>query len=175
MADLRPRPGVRRQATVAAAAVVAAALLLGGAGLVLVLQRALTQTLQDSLTGILDEDASVLAARGTAGLELSERDEGPDNVLVQVISRHGDSGSVVYTSRRARRTPVTNLSPQHGQTLISGRSLLPRPSSLQEPLVVARRVDHAGAPYVLVASASQSTRQQAVLTTATLLSVAVPL
>ncbi len=173
MARPRSRPGVRRQATIAAAAVVAAALLLGGAGLVLVLQRALTQTLQDSLTGILDEDATVLAARGTAGLELSERNEGPDNVLVQVISRA--SGSVVYTSRPGRSTPTTTLSPQEGQTLVTGRSLMPRPSSLQVPLVMARGVDHADAPYVLVASASQSTRQQAVLTTATLLTVAVPL
>nr|WP_323097403.1 HAMP domain-containing sensor histidine kinase [Intrasporangium sp. YIM S08009] len=175
MARLRSRPGVRRQATVAAAVVVAVALLVGGSLLVLVLQRALTQTLQDSITGIVNEDASVLAAKGTAGLERSERDEGPDNVLVQVISRQGGSDTVVYTSRPTRTTPVTDLAPQDGQTLVSGRSLLPPPPSLQAPLVVARGVDHGDAPYVLVASASQSTRKQAVLTTATLLSAAVPL
>ena len=175
MARLRSRPGVRRQATVAAAVVVAVALLVGGSLLVLVLQRALTQTLQDSITAIVNEDASVLAAKGTAGLELSERDEGPDNVLVQVISRQGGVDRVVYTSRPTRTTPVTHLAPHDGQTLVSGRSLLPRPQSLQAPLVVARGVDHADTPYVLVASALQSTREQAVLTTATLLAAAVPL
>ncbi len=166
---------MRRQATVAAAVVVAVALLVGGSLLVLVLQRALTQTLQDSITAIVNEDASVLAARGTPGLELSERDEGPDNVLVQVISRQGSTDTVVYTSRPNRTAPVTDLAPRDGQTLVSGRSLLPRPQSLQAPLVVARGVDHADTPYVLVASASQSTREQAVLTTASLLSAAVPL
>ena len=73
-ARFRLPTGVRGQATVAAAAVVAVALLLGSAVLVLVLQGALTQTLQDSVTSVVDEDAAVLSVDGTAGLARSERD-----------------------------------------------------------------------------------------------------
>ncbi|MGO4600011.1 sensor histidine kinase [Terrabacter sp. 2RAF25] len=175
MTLFRSRSGVRRQATVAAAAVVAVALLLGGALLVLVLQRALTQTLQDSIVAIVDEDASVFASTGPAGLERSERDEGPDNVLVQVISTQGTAARVLYTSRASRPDAVTDLRPAVGETRFSGASLLPMPLGRQEPLVVARGVDNAGTPYVLVAAASQASRAEAVLTTAALLGGALPM
>lgn len=175
MALFRSRSGVRRQATVAAAVVVAVALLLGGGLLVLVLQRALTQTLQDSIVAIVDEDASVFASTGTAGLERSERDEGPDNVLVQVISNQGAAARVLYTSRASRPDAVTDLKPVVGETRASGASLLPMPLGRQELLVVARGVENAGKPYVLVAAASQASRAEAVLTTAALLGVALPM
>jgi signal transduction histidine kinase len=175
MALFRSRPGVRRQATVAAAAVVAVALLLGGGLLVLVLHRTLTQALQDSIVAIVEEDASVFAATGTAGLERSERDEGPDNVLVQVISPGRAGTRVVYTSRSSRQDPVTDLRPAVGETRVSGATLLPLPLGRQDLLVVARGLENAGTPYVLVAAASQASRAEAVLTTAALLAGALPL
>ncbi|MER7070631.1 HAMP domain-containing sensor histidine kinase [Terrabacter sp. NPDC000476] len=173
-ARFRLPTGVRGQATVAAAAVVAVALLLGSVVLVLVLQGALAQALQESVTAVVDEDASVLAVDGTTGLERSERDEGPDNVLVQVISQDGGLGRVVYTSKASRTAPITDARPTVGQTVITGRSSLPLPGDLQDPLVVARGVDIDGRPYVLAAQASQEARGQAVRTTALLLAVAVP-
>ena len=174
-ARLRPRPGVRRQATVAAAAVVAVALLLGGGVLVLALQRALTQTLQASIVTVVDEDAAVFASAGTAGLERSERDEGPDNVLVQVISYRNGAARVEYTSRATRSDLATTLRPAVGETRITGATLLPMPPGRQDPLVVARGIEHDGVPYVLAAAASQAARAEAVFTTAALLAGALPL
>lgn len=173
-ARFRLPTGVRGQATAAAAAVVAVALLVGGAVLVLVLQGALTQTLQDSVTSVVDEDASVLSVQGTVGLARSERNEGPDNVLVQVISHEDGTAHVVFSSKASRTQPVTDVQPVIGQTKVSGRSWFPLPMDLQDPLVVARAVDHAGITYVLAAQASQEAREQAVRTTAILLAVALP-
>jgi signal transduction histidine kinase len=173
-ARFRLPTGVRGQATVAAAAVVAVALLLGSAVLVLVLQGALTQTLQESVTSVVDEDATVLAVDGTAGLARSERDEGPDNVLVQVIGYEGGAAHVVYTSKASRTEPITDARPAAGQTVVTGRSSLPLPLDLRDPLVVARGVEVGGDTYVLAAQASQEAREQAVRTTAILLAVALP-
>jgi signal transduction histidine kinase len=174
-ARFRLPSGVRGQATVAAAAVVAVALLVGSAVLVLVLQGALTQTLQDSVTSVVDEDASVLSVDGTAGLARSERDEGPDNVLVQVIAHEDGTARVVYTSKPSRTEPVTDARPAAGETMVSGRSSFPLPLDLQDPLVVARGVEVGGVTYVLAAQTSQEAREQAVRTTAILLAVALPL
>lgn len=173
-ARFRLPTGVRGQATVAAAAVVAVALVLVSVVLVLVLQGALTQALQDSVTAVVDEDAGVLSVDGTAGLARSERDEGADNVLVQVIAPDGGGGRVLYTSKQSRTTPVTTAKPAAGQTVISGRSTLPLPRDLQEPLVVARGVQAGGVTYVLAAQASQGAREQATRTTAILLALALP-
>jgi len=154
--------------------VVAVALLLGSTVLVLVLQGALTQALQDGITSVVEEDANALARDGTAGLARSERDEGADNVLVQVIRHDGETARVLYTSKATRTQPVTDLQPAAGETMVSGRSALPLPLDLQDPLVVARGVDHGGVSYVLAAQASQEARAQAVRTTAMLLGVALP-
>ncbi|WP_460627487.1 sensor histidine kinase [Intrasporangium mesophilum] len=169
-----PRSGVRRQATVAAAAVVAAALVLGASALVLVLQSSLTRALQDSITAVLNEDTNILASEGAAGLARSERDEGPDNVLVQVIA-HDDSGAhVAYTSKPSRTQPISSLRPSVRETTTSGVSAIPLPFDLSDPLVVARGVEHEGTPFVLVAEASQESLERAVHTTAVLLAVALP-
>ncbi len=174
-ARFRRRSGVRQQATLAAAAVVAVALLLGSAVMVLVLQGALTQTLQDSITSVVDEDANVLATKGPAGLGNSERDEGADNVLVQVIRHEDGTAHVDYTSKESRTEPMTDLQPAAGETMVSGRSSVPLPLDPQDPLVVVRGVERDGISYVLAAQVSQETRQQAVRTTAVLLAAALPI
>src|SRR5262245_23084363 len=127
MARSGPRSGVRRQATVAAALVVAVALVLGATALVLVLQRSLSQALEDNVTEVVNEDANILASEGVAGLARSERDEGPDNVLVQVIAHDSAGATVAYTSKPSRTQPISSLRPAAGEMAMSGVSVIPVP------------------------------------------------
>lgn len=167
--------GVRAHATLAAAGIVGVVFLLGGAALVLLLQNSLTSTQLDSVSIVVEEDATVLANDGVAALAQNETDHGPDGVLVQVISPAGDAGPVVYSSRAGRTTPASSLRPPPGVTAVSGRWAVPWPGRLHEPLVVAKGVRAGGAAYVLLAISSQEAQREAVRTTAVLVALAWPL
>lgn len=165
------RAGVRRQTTAVAAIVVGAALVLGGFALVLLLQRSLTSSLEAGLTARVSQEAATVSEDGPGGLASNESDAG-SGIIVQVID---GGGTVVYSSQATDKVPVSPLRPAPGQTDSSGRSLLPRIGNLAQPLTVAQGVAHAGKPYVVLASASQDTQQEAVATTGLLLLSGVPL
>ncbi|MEO7061677.1 MAG: HAMP domain-containing sensor histidine kinase [Lapillicoccus sp.] len=164
--------GVRVQATLAAAVVVAVAMLLGGVAIVAILQNSLTSTLQDSITAVVAQDATTLRGQGLSALASSEADRGADSVLVQVID---GTGSVAYTSESTRRTPQSALRPAPGVTVVDGRTRIPFPVDLTEPLVVARGVEIKGADWVVLAASSQESQGEAVSTTGFILLVGIPL
>ena len=136
--------GVRSQTTAVAALVVGAALLLGGLALVLLLQRSLTSSLEASLEARLAQEAGTVSEDGPDGLASNELGPG-DGVLVQVLAA---GGRVVFTSAPSRTAAVSSIRPAPGQLDTSGRTLLPRPGDLAQPLTVAQGVEHAGQPYV---------------------------
>ncbi|MBB2987542.1 sensor histidine kinase [Terracoccus luteus] len=169
---LAPR-GVRGQATWAAAVVVAVALVAGGTGLVLLLHTSLTSTVQSTLEAVVDEDAAVLADRGVAGLRASEVDRGADGILVQVVAA---DGTLAYTSARRAGTPVSALRPAPGEEAVSGRSLLPLPDALTEPMVVARGATvPGGGDVVVLARRDLEAQEEAVEVVGGMLVVGVPL
>ncbi|HEV7148400.1 MAG TPA: HAMP domain-containing sensor histidine kinase [Pedococcus sp.] len=164
--------GIRLQATLAAAGIVAVALVAASVALLLLLQNSLASTLQDTVTALLAEDAATLASGGLEGLRASETDRGQDTVLVQVVE---PAGGLAYSSKAGHPQPVSALRPGPGQTLVTGRDLLPHLGDLSTSLVVAEGVDVGGAPYVLLASTALEPQEEAVTTTAVLLAAGIPL
>jgi len=82
---------------------------------------------------------------------------------------------VVFTSEASRTAAVSPIRPAPGQQASSGRTLLPRPGDLAQPLTLAQGVEHAGQPFVVMESAAQGAQQEAVATTGGLLLAGVPL
>jgi len=163
--------GVRRQTTAVATAVVGAALLLGGLALLLLLQRSLTSSLEAALEARLTQDVVTISEDGPAGFASNEPGPG-DGILVQVLDA---SGAVVFTSEASRTAAVSPIRPAPGQQASSGRTLLPRPGDLAQPLTLAQGVEHAGQPFVVMESATQGAQREAVATTGGLLLAGVPL
>ena len=171
---------IRGQAAAAAAVVVGLGLALGGLVVVLVLQGLVVSSLEDTVRGRLDEDTRLMTQGGLTQLASVEGSRGRSALEVVVLDT---AGAAVYSSD-AGGDPSDLGVPQlvdaaavralDGAVRVSGRSLVPLPGRLRQPLVAARSVEVAAQSYVLAVAAPQDDQQDAVTTAALLLALVAP-
>lgn len=173
-----PRPlswsGVRRQSTLVAVAVVGVALVAGTSLLLALLHSSLNDALRESLTTRAAQVARTIEVGGPHGLERSEEvAQLPPEQELQVLD---EAGELVFSSRRTQ-TVLTGLRPAPGQWLSEGESAGVLPPD--EPLTVAvgARSEQLGSParrYVVAVTSSQSALRHAIVSTGTMIAVAMP-
>lgn len=171
---------IRGQAATAAAVVVGLGLVLGVLIVVLVLQGLVVSSLEDTVRGRLNEDTQLLTHGGLAQMVSTERSRGRSSLAVVLIDAQGsmvfssDTGNDPNDLAVARLVDPVSVRALGGGVQVQGRSVLPLPGSLREPLVAARSVDVGRQAYVLAVAAPQDDQQDAVTTAALLLAVAAP-
>ena len=169
---------IRAQSAVAAAVVVGAGLAVGGLVVVLVLQALLVSSLQDTLTTRLAGLVQQLQAEGDPAV-LAETSVTADG---SVVLLYGPQGQLVYRSPTPRGAPdlsrvsvdLPPVTAAAGEVVLTGRSALPTPAGLRDPLVAAQSVLVGGRSDVLAVAGSQDTLEDAVSTAGLVLAVAWP-
>ncbi len=160
--------------------VVGLGLALGGLVVVLVLQGLIVSSLEDTVRGRLDEDTRLLTQGGLTQLMSVESSRGRSALEVVVLDA---SGATVYGSDVGGDPSdlgvSTLLDPGavralDGAVHIQGRSIVPLPGRLRQPLIAARSVQVGAQSSVLAVAAPQDDQQDAVTTAALLLALVAP-
>ncbi|MEO7058548.1 MAG: HAMP domain-containing sensor histidine kinase [Lapillicoccus sp.] len=171
---------IRGQAAAAAAVVVGLGLALGGVVVVLVLQGLVVSSLEDTVRGRLDEDTRLMTQGGLTEMVSVESSRGRSALEVALLDARGatvfssDAGSDPSDLGLAHLLDLGAVRALDGIVVVQGRSVIPLPGSLREPLVAARSVQVGSQSYVLAVAAPQDDQQDAVTTAALLLVLVAP-
>lgn len=166
----RRRAGVRMRSTLAASVVVAFALALGGAALIVLLRRSLTNGVDDAAL-LRARDIAVLLRAGS--LPTTVATVGHDASVVQVVS---PAGKVLASSANiVGEQPLTGLRPTGTRPVIETVHDLSVGPGGQAFRVVALRVSAPAGDYLVYVATSTSAIDQTIATTSTLLWAGLPL
>ncbi|HEU4946344.1 MAG TPA: ATP-binding protein [Kribbella sp.] len=167
------RSGVRGRSTAAAVVVVAAALAVGATVLVLLLQRALVNSVADAAGGRSFEVASQIAESGGGGLARDLLENTQPSQLIQVVDQRGQV--IAQSSPTAGTTPLSSLRPPAGQEIRSKVGEMPLLDDDNPYLIVARGSQYDGQRYTVIVASSLETQRESVRKVAQYLLAGYPL
>ncbi|NRQ51080.1 HAMP domain-containing histidine kinase [Aeromicrobium sp. YC3-14] len=164
---------VRVRSTIAGTVVILVGSIIGSVLLVLLLQRALASTANETADGRAEDVARLITDSDEPGKSVDLEDNAGEDQVIQVLD--GSRRVVAASSQQAAGRPLTTLAPRKGQTLRADKARVPALGSETPFVLTALGVNVDGQLCTVVVATSVSSQSESVAALVRYLVVLVPM